>query len=126
MGVELGEAAPVKILLVGIGAGDCQIDVVQDAGIGRARQARRTGHQPFGERGDGARIVVVEERAVAAGHVVHGMCGMIRGRRIDRRVALLMVFGESFRNERGAGGGSGAQRRADQKRTAAFIMLGHE
>ena len=33
MGIELGEAAPVEILLVGIGAGERQIDVVEHVGI---------------------------------------------------------------------------------------------
>ena len=73
MGVELGEPAPVEILQVGIGAGEREIDVVEHVGIGRARLARRARHQPLGERRDGARIVVVEEGAVAAAHRSHDM-----------------------------------------------------
>ena len=71
MGVELRDAAPVEVLLVCVGAGKREVDVVQYAGIGRARLARRAGHQPLGERGDGARIVVVEEGAMAAAHTAH-------------------------------------------------------
>ena len=121
MGVELGEAAPVEILLVGIGARKREIDVVQDSGIGRSRHARRTGHQPLGERGDGARIVVVEERAVAAAHVMHDMGGIVLCRRIHRGVVLVITFGERVWNQRCARSGAGAQ--SDQERTAAFIML---
>ena len=64
MGIELRQAAAIEILQVGIGAGEREIDVVEHVGIGRARLAGRARHQPLGERGDGVRVVVVEERAV--------------------------------------------------------------
>ena len=62
--IELREAAPIEFLLVRVGAGEREIDVVEHAGIGRARLARRAGHQPLGECLDGAAVVIVEERAV--------------------------------------------------------------
>ena len=115
---------PIELLLVGVRARKRQVDVVQHAGIGRPRQARRARHQPLGERRDGARIIVVEERAVAAAHVMHDMLGMVLCRRIHCGVVLVIAFGECVRNQRCGDGGAGAQR--DQERTTAFIMLGHE
>jgi hypothetical protein len=49
---------------------------------------------------------------------------MILCRRIHCGVVLVIAFGECVRNQRGGGGGAGAQR--DQERTTAFIMLSHE
>jgi hypothetical protein len=45
MCVELRDAAPIKILLVGVGTRQREVDVVQYASIGRARLAGRAGHQ---------------------------------------------------------------------------------
>src|SRR4051794_32263000 len=65
IGVECSQAAPVEILQIGVGAGEPQIDVVEDAGIERARLSGRSRHQPFGEGGNRRGIFVVEERAMA-------------------------------------------------------------
>ena len=70
IGVERGEAAAVEVLLVGVGAGQRKIDVVEHAGIARARLARCAGHQPFGKGRDRRRILVVEEGAMALAAVM--------------------------------------------------------
>ena len=61
---ELSQAAPVKILQIGVSAGEREIDVIEDVGVARSRLAGRAGHEPFGERGDRGGVGVVEERAM--------------------------------------------------------------
>ena len=43
--------------------GEREVDVIEHATIARARLARRTGHEPFGEGRDRGGILGVEERA---------------------------------------------------------------
>src|SRR5262249_20061562 len=106
IGVERREAAAVEVLLVGIGAGERKIDVVEDAGVARARLARCAGHQPLGEGRDRRRILFVEEGAMALASVM-GVGGPRRARRprlddgpfrlYGRCVLLAMLLGERAR-----------------------------
>jgi hypothetical protein len=125
--VELRQAAAIEILQVRIGAGEREIDVIEHVGVGRSRLAGRARHQPFGERGDGVRVVVVEERAMmfAADRHRH-IGGRRRGRRVGCGNVMFLAFGQRFGHEAHTGGGTRSERRADQERTAAFIMLGHD
>jgi hypothetical protein len=52
--------------------------------------------------------------------------GMAHRGGIRCRLVLLVAFAEGFRDQRGTRGGSGSNRRANQKCTASFIMLGHK
>ena len=127
--VELGEAVPVEFLFVLVGARQRKIDVIEHVGIGRARLARRAGHQPLGECLDSAAVFIVEKRALRVRHRrhrgrgVHRHAGHASGRRI-RRGNLLAGFGERIGNQRD--GRRRSRCRADKECTTAFIMLLHE
>ena len=88
IGFERVEPAPVEVLLVRIGAGEREIDVVEHAGVERARLARRARHQPFGEGRDGRGFVGVEERAVSGAGWMRDE-RRVAPRRRDRGVALV-------------------------------------
>ena len=71
VGVELCEAAPVKILKIRVSARQRQVNVIEHARIVCARLVRSAGHQAFGERGDGDGIVMIEEGAMLGAAGMH-------------------------------------------------------
>ena len=61
--VERGKSAPIEVLLVRVGPGKRQVDVVEHTGIGRSRLARSTRHQPLGKGRNRFCVVGIEECA---------------------------------------------------------------
>jgi hypothetical protein len=113
IGIERGEAAAVEILLVGIGAGESEVDVVEHAGIARARLARRARHQPLGECRDRCRIVIVEEGTVAFAAVmamggIRRLCGL----------GVLAMLGKRPCHHGGPGDRAGPDGCTDQERAS--------
>ena len=121
MRVERSQAAPVEVLLIGISAGQGEIDVVEHSGIACAGLARSAGHQPLGESRDRGRIVIIEERAMAAGMRVRLRRA---GGRVGRRV-MLPGLRQGVGYEARPRDGARANRRADQECTAGFVMFVH-
>ena len=68
--VERGEALPVEILLLEIGASEREIDIVGHIGLSRAGKPRPCGKQPFREGDDGGVIIIVEKCALPRAAVV--------------------------------------------------------
>ena len=129
IGVELGETAPIEILLVLVGAGERQIDVVEHVGIARARLARRARHQPFGECRDGLALLVIEEHAVAVECIGRSWTTSWASTTTGEPAACALAAGcttlfdlaYAVCTRAGAGGRSCANR-ADNKRAAAMIV----
>ena len=118
VGIERREPAPIEVLLIGIGAGERKVDVVEDIGLARPGLPRRAGHEPLGEGRDSGRIVGVEEGAMAVRMRVRRVsCGCGGG------PCLILVLGE--RVGRLQAGADRAYGRADQERAARLIMLAH-
>ena len=118
--VELSEPAPVEILEVGVGAGEREIDVIEHPSITGARLLWRSGHQPFGERGDRLGIGVVEERAMPIAVRMH-VCGRWGSRRCGRRVGLSGRLGQ----QPGARNDPGPKSRTGQELATRHIMFAH-
>ena len=112
VGIELGEPAAVEVLLIRVRAGECEVDVVEDADLGRAGSAGGGRPDAFGECGDRYGVLVVEERAVAvdARHGVRGGAG-----------SRVRVAGLRLRLRHDAG--RGAERRTDQERATGIVVL---
>ena len=102
VGLELGEAAAVEILQLGVSAGESEIDVIEYIRVARSRLVGRAGHEAFGERGDRGGIGVVKERAMLAA------AGMLRARSCGAAFHVLVILGDRVRHEASAGSGSGA------------------
>jgi hypothetical protein len=62
--IELRQAAPVKILKVGVGAGQSEIDVIDDARVSCTWFAWCSRHEPLGECRNGGGIALIEKCAV--------------------------------------------------------------
>src|SRR5262245_43113831 len=121
MSVELRKAAAIEVLLVRIGPGKGEVDVVEHVGVPCARLARGSRHDArWGSRARGS-FVVVEEGAVP-GHVAVGRGARAGRRRGDRRV-LVMAFGTRIGGEPGARHSS--RRDTHQEGATSFIMLAH-
>jgi hypothetical protein len=118
IGVERSQSAPVKILQIGVGAGERQIDIVEHAGIERAGLSGCPGHQPFGEGSNRRGIFVVEERAMAGARRMRVRCG-----------SCLLQLRRGLRQglwcETRPRGRAGTGHRADQERAARFVVLAH-
>jgi len=117
IGIERSEAPPIEILLIGIGAGQREVDVIEHATIARARLARRAGHEPLGEGRDRGGILGVEERAEPA---AVRMC-VVGGRLL---FSVFVVLGIGLGHQRRARCGPG-DCGADQECAASFVMFAH-
>src|SRR5207253_208440 len=108
VGVELSEAAPVKVLKVGIGAGERQINVVEHTRVTPTGLAGGPGHQAFRECGNRGALLIIEE------------CAMLNrgGMRLTGSGSVLMLLeclSVNVGDEPRAGDGSGAHGGALQK-----------
>jgi hypothetical protein len=118
--VERGEPAPVKVLQVGVGARQRQIDIVEHVRVARARLARCAGHEPFGKCRNGGGVFAVEE--CAEPRAARRRMG---GAGSGSRRACVMRLRERVGHKGCASDGTCADRRAEQECAARFIMLGH-